>query len=83
MALSREISATSLFGLVFSFSSSLSRLACSTPMPPYSLRQPVIGLFGDSDFSTGFTNSVTLADQDFSLAELVDDLLRFEYFSGQ
>jgi hypothetical protein len=35
-------------------------------------------LFGDSDFSAGFTNRTTPADQDFSLAELIDDLLWFE-----
>jgi len=38
----------------------------------------VVGLFGDTDLSAGFSNRTTLADQDFSLTKLVDDLLRFE-----
>ena len=37
MSLSKLRSATSLFSRTFSLSNSLSLLACSTPMPPYSL----------------------------------------------
>lgn len=43
----------------------------------------IIGLFGDADFSAGLTDCATLADQYFSLAELIDDLLWFELYSGQ
>ncbi len=43
----------------------------------------VIGLFGYPDLSAGFTDSSSLADQNFSFAQLVDDLLRFECSFGQ
>jgi len=75
MSLSGVKSATALFNLVFSCSSSFKRFAWDIFIPPYSLSPVVISLFCDPEIPAHLPDALALRQMNLCLPKHPDDLL--------